>query len=296
MAERGGFTEHYFNAPDGLKLYVRDYGSEEVRADGRMPVVCLAGLTRNSRDFHELAVLLSSHPEAPRRVVTIDTRGRGNSEWDSDPTHYNVPQETGDVIAGCAALGIDTAAFIGTSRGGLILHVLAVMKPSLIGAVILNDVGPAIGMEGLRLIQSYLGRRAVFSSYDDAVKALKIVHSAAFPAVSDAEWMVFAKATFRETDKGIEPDHDPAIAAAMAGVDLSQPLPELWDQFDLFRAVPLMAIRGENSVLLTRDILDRMAARNPAMEIVSVPGQGHAPILHLNGTGERIKAFLDQRV
>ena len=296
MAGKGDFTEHYFNAQDGLKLYARDYGGDDPRTAERMPVVCLAGLTRNSRDFHELAELLSADPGTPRRVVTIDTRGRGNSEWDSDPAHYNVPQETGDVIAGCEALGIDKAAFIGTSRGGLILHVLAAMKPSLIGAVILNDVGPAIGMEGLRLIQSYLSRRSVFSSYDEAVKALKIVHSAAFPTVSDAEWMVFAKATFRETDKGVEPDHDPAIAAAMASVDLSQPLPELWDQFDLFRAVPLMTIRGENSVLLTKDILDRMAQRNPAMEIVSVPGQGHAPILHVDGTGERIRTFLNENV
>lgn len=294
MARTRDFTERYFAADDGLRLYARDYGADNPLTRERLPVVCLAGLTRNSRDFHELALLLSQDERTPRRVITIDTRGRGNSERDSDPSHYSVPLETSDVIAGCAALGIEKAAFIGTSRGGLILHILMAVRPALIGAVVLNDVGPAIGLEGLRLIQTYLGRRPTFSRYPDAAKALKIVHGAAFPRLSDEDWLAFAKATFRQTDEGIEPDHDPAIAEAMASLDLSQPLPELWEQFDLFRAVPLLTIRGENSVLLTKEILDRMAARNPAMAFISVPDQGHAPLLHLDGTGERIQAFLDQ--
>ncbi|MCD2171967.1 alpha/beta fold hydrolase [Rhizobium sp. C4] len=288
------YLEHHIPSPDGLTLYARDYGSNAPGAGGRLPVVCLAGLTRNSRDFHPLAVALSTDTDAPRRVITIDTRGRGGSDRDGDPSRYTVPHEAGDVIAVLTALGISRAAFIGTSRGGLILHVLVAVQPQLLGPAILNDVGPAIGMEGLRHIQSYLGRRPSYASLAEAADALKRVHGPAFPKLTDTDWLEFADATLRETEGRYEPDHDPAIAAGMAAVDLSQPLPELWEQFDLFRAHPLMTIRGENSVLLTPEILNRMKERNPEMDVLLVHDQGHAPLLHLDGTPAAIKAFLDR--
>lgn len=287
-----GFREHHFKSADGLTLYARDYGTDNPETARRLPVVCLAGLTRNSRDFHDLAVILSTDADAPRRVVTIDTRGRGQSDRDPDPTHYNIITEAGDVIAGCAALGIARAAFIGTSRGGLILHVLAAANPGLLGAVILNDVGPAIGMDGLRLIQAYLGKRITFPSMDAAAAALKAVHSVDFPNVPDAEWKSFADATFREEDGVLVADCDPAIGEEMAKIDLSEPLPEMWEQFDAFRGIPLMTIRGGNSVLLTADILDRMKARNPDMAVLVAENHGHAPLLHLDGIPEKIKDFL----
>lgn len=287
------YLEHRIPSPDGLTLYVRDYGSDAPGADDRMTVVCLAGLTRNSRDFHPLAVMLSTDPETPRRVITIDTRGRGGSDWDSDASRYTVPHEAGDVIAVLAALRITRAAFIGTSRGGLILHVLAAVQPQLLGAVILNDVGPAIGMEGLRHIQSYLGRRPSFASLEEAAGALKRVHGPAFPTLTDADWLEFADATLKKTSGRYEPDHDPAIASGMATLDLSQPLPELWEQFDLFAGNPLMTIRGANSVLLTEEIVARMRARNPQMQTLLVADQGHAPLLHIGGTPAAIRAFLN---
>ncbi len=287
------YREHHIPSPDGLTLYARDYGSDGPGTGDRLPVVCLAGLTRNSRDLHPLAVQLSTDPKAPRRVIAIDTRGRGGSSWDANVSRYTVPHEAGDVLTVLTALGIGRAAFIGTSRGGLILHVLAAVQPQLLAAVVLNDVGPAIGIEGLRHIQSYVGRRPSFASLAEAAKAMKHVHGPAFPKLEDADWLEFAAATLREIDGRYEPDHDPAIADGMASLDLSQPLPELWEQFDLFRSHPLMTIRGENSVLLTPEILDRMKARNPDMEIRLVADQGHAPLLHLGGTPAAIKAFLD---
>lgn len=288
------YLEHHIPSPEGLTLYAREYGRDAPGAQERLPVVCLAGLTRNGRDFHQLALMLSTDAQTPRRVVAIDTRGRGGSDRDSDPSRYTVPHEAGDVMAVLSALGIDRAAFIGTSRGGLILHVLAAVRPQLLGPVILNDVGPAIGMEGLRHIQSYLGHRSSFATLVEAATALKRVHAPAFPKLTDQDWLEFAQANMRETDGRFEPDHDPAIAAGMAALDLSQPLPELWEQFDLFRANPLMTIRGENSVLLTREILQRMRDRNPDMEALIVPDQGHAPLLHLDGTADAIATFLNR--
>jgi pimeloyl-ACP methyl ester carboxylesterase len=292
MGGTAGFVEHRFKSLDGLTLYARDYGNENPATNGRLPLVCLAGLTRNSRDFHQLALHLSTLPDEPRRVVTIDTRGRGLSDWDPDASHYNIVTEAGDVVAGCAALGISKAAFVGTSRGGMVLHVLIASKPDLIGAVILNDVGPAIGTEGLKLIQSYLGRKPEFASLKDAAAALKIVHSAAFQTLTDEDWNDFAEATFRVIDGKLQSDCDPAIAQGMAQLDLSQPLPELWDQFDAFRSVPLMTIRGENSLLLTGDIVDAMKKRNPDMRALLVPKHGHAPILHVDGIPDEIVSFL----
>ncbi len=288
------YREHRIPSSDGIMLYARDYGGDAPGAQERLPVVCLAGLTRNSRDFHPLAVILSSDTLSPRRVITIDTRGRGESSWDSDHARYTVLHEAGDVLAVLAALGISRAAFIGTSRGGLILHLLAALQPQLLGAVILNDVGPAIGLEGLRHIQSYLAQRPAYASLGAAAASLKLVHGPAFPRLTDADWMEFAQATLKETDGRYEPDHDPAIAEATAALDLNQPLPELWDQFDLFRANPLMTIRGENSVLLTPEILARMQDRNPHMAVLLVADQGHAPLLHLEGTPAVIGTFLNR--
>ncbi|HWU63146.1 MAG TPA: alpha/beta hydrolase [Ensifer sp.] len=288
------YLEHRVPSPDGLTLYARDYGLDVAGREDQLPVVCLAGLTRNSRDFHPLAVALANDAQSPRRVITIDTRGRGGSSWDCDISRYTVPHEAGDVLAVLAALGVSRASFIGTSRGGLILHVLAAVQPQLLAAVILNDVGPAIGIEGLRHIQSYLGARPSYGSLDEAAAVLKRVHGPAFPRLTEADWLEFADATLKETNGRYEPDHDPAIAAGMAMLDLSQPLPELWEQFDLFRGKPLMTIRGANSVLLTPEILARMQDRDPEMDVLLVPDQGHAPLLHVGGTPNAIRTFLNR--
>lgn len=287
-----GFEEHYFPSVDGLKLYARDYGGNNPETKDRLPLVCLAGLTRNSRDFHHFALALSGDKTAPRRVVTIDTRGRGQSEWDKDPSHYNFMMEAQDAVAGCQELGIGKTAFIGTSRGGLILHILAVMAPDLLGPVIFNDIGPAIGVEGLKVIQSYLSKKVTLQNFDEAVAALKATHGETFSILDHKDWLDFAEATLRETESGLVADCDPAIASAMAETDLNQPLPELWDQFKTFPPGPMMVIRGENSLLLTQEIVEKMKAERPDLQVLIAHGQGHAPILHLASIEKAIMAFL----
>ncbi|MDI6837299.1 MAG: alpha/beta hydrolase [Rhizobiaceae bacterium] len=284
-ADGGGFSEFEVTVADGLTLRGRIFG-EEI---GGTPVVCLAGLTRNGRDFAPLAQWLASHPERPFKVVTIDSRGRGASDRDPDPSRYTVPVETGDVIAVCAALGIARAAFIGTSRGGLIL---AALKPDLLAAVILNDIGPVIEAEGLRHIQSYLAGSVPFSDFTEAAGHLQIVHGAHFPTLGDDDWQEMAHAIYREQNGMIEADCDPAIAAAMIAADLSQPLPDLWPQFEGFAAVPLMVIRGEHSTLLSEETIEKMGRRNPALRRLAAFGQGHAPLLHLGALAEDTHRFL----
>ena len=160
-----GFVARTIKTTDGLTLHAREYGSD---LHDRLPIICLPGLTRNSRDFHQLALFFSKHPQTPRRVIALDYRGRGLSDWDPNKTNYNIAVEAQDVLTLCATLGIHRTLFIGTSRGGLILHLIAVMRPEILAGVVLNDVGPVLEPEGLRHIQAYLGNARQPMNWDDA--------------------------------------------------------------------------------------------------------------------------------
>ncbi len=177
---RTGLPKKFYGSTDGLRLYARNYQPTGGDTD-RLPVVCLPGLTRNARDFHELALILSHDAAFPRRVMALDYRGRGLSDRDDSKANYNLAVECGDVIAGCAAFGIDRAIFIGTSRGGLILHLVAAIKPELLAGVILNDIGPVIEPAGLMAIRDYLNRDRKPQSWSEAVDILKEITALPFP-------------------------------------------------------------------------------------------------------------------
>lgn len=289
MVSGDGFSDFFYSSQDGLKLHARIYGHD---TRGR-PVVCLPGLTRNARDFHELALHLAGDPENPRRIICFDYRGRGRSAHDPNWQNYNVGVEAADIIAGLAALEINEAAFIGTSRGGLIMHVLAAMRPGLIKAAVLNDIGPVIETAGLAHIRSYLENAPRPADFTAAVELQKAIHGAAFPALSDADWQRFVHAIYR--DEGGRPvaDHDPALIDNVLAMDLTQPLPDLWPQFEPLTSVPMLAIRGANSRLLSAETLAEMRRRHPRLEAITVAGQGHAPLLETGDLPGRIAVFLN---
>lgn len=286
-----GFTDFFYSAQDGLQLHARLYGPSYSTA---LPVVCLPGLTRNARDFHDLALFLSRNEDKPRQVVCFDYRGRGQSAYDRDWNNYNVLTEAADIIAGVTALGIEHGAFIGTSRGGLIIMALAAIRPGLLRKVIFNDVGPVIEGDGLAHIRSYLTRAPKPHSWGDAVAILKGINGPAFPALGEDDWERSARATFRD-DKG-KPvaDFDPKLVKTVTSINLNDPLPVLWPQFAGLRKIPLMTIRGKNSKLLSAETMSEMAKQHPGMEGIVVEGQGHAPFLETAGLPERIGAFLDR--
>jgi pimeloyl-ACP methyl ester carboxylesterase len=286
---KGGFREVSFNAPDGLKLYARIY-----EAGGRtagLPLVCLPGLTRNSRDFHALALALASHPDTPRRIVTFDYRGRGLSAYDPEWKNYNIRVEAGDVLAGLKALDIDEAVFFGTSRGGFIIHVLAAIAPHVLSGVIFNDIGPEIVSDGLRQISDYLSKASDPASWKQAASLQKTVHGKAFPALTRADWERFARALYREENGRIRSDYDPNLLKTLEGIDFSAKLPDLWAQFELLKELPLLVIRGENTTLLAQETVDEMMRRHPAMQFINVRGQGHAPFPETGQLPELIAAF-----
>lgn len=289
---------------DGLKISYRVYDTGQ-NHDTR-PLICLAGLTRNSRDFYPFCEALQGHSARSRLIITIDSRGRGQSDRDPDATHYTLPVEAGDVLDVMNAEGIAQADFIGTSRGGLILHLLAGIAPERLGALVFNDVGPEIGLEGMRQIQSYLDPNPEPRSRRMVLTALKLVHGDAFPALDASDWEEMVDALYvpisaigdyaaakMDADVLMLPDFDPAIAAMVKSMDLSAPLPDLWPLFDLLRDKRLLVVRGENSKLLTEDTLVAMKQRHPGMAVMNAPGQGHAPLPHLGELPQAISAFLD---
>lgn len=289
MAE-GDFRDIFYSAQDGLTLHARRYGRDD--ASNGLPVICLPGLTRNARDFHGLAMRLSQDQGRPRPVIAFDYRGRGLSDYDPDWKRYDVAVEAADIMAGLAVMGIEHGAFVGTSRGGLIIMALAAMRPSLLKAVILNDIGPVVEGTGLAHIRAYLQRAPRPKTLAEAVEIQKAVHGDDFSALSATDWERFAEALYREKDGRLVADFDPRLLKPLQAIDLDRPLPALWPQFDGLGAIPLMAIRGANSRLLSAQTLAEMARRHKAMEQITVNGQGHAPLLETGGLPERIAAFI----
>ena len=284
-----GFTDFTYSAQDALKLHARVYGKPR---QGRLPVVCLAGLTRNARDFHVLALKLSQDPKAPRQVVAFDYRGRGESERDRNWENYNVQVEARDVLDGLAALGIDAAAFIGTSRGGLIIHVLAALRPTVLKAVVLNDVGPVIEGAGLAQIRAYLERAPKPKSFAEAVALAKSAQGQVFFALTDADWERMVRAIHRDENGVPVPDFDRSLLKTLGQIDFNKPLPSLWPQFDAMAGIPIMVVRGAYSALLSETTVEEMARRHPGLEAITVDGQGHAPLLETGTLPDRISDFL----
>jgi pimeloyl-ACP methyl ester carboxylesterase len=290
--------EHHIRTRDGLSLFAAEYPAGPRNGAGtkaaRLPVVCLPGLSRNSRDFDGLARAVSGRPAGARRVIAIDYRGRGRSDWDPDPSRYQLAVEAGDVVEICAALDIDAAIFVGTSRGGLILHLLPAMTPDLARANILNDIGPVIEIDGLLAIGRYLTTERSFPNWRAASTALKMLHGPAFPALSAEDWPEMATSLYREHDGAIIPDFDPALVAPLAELTAQTPMADLWPLFARFADRPLMTIRGETSTLLSPETLLEMGRRHGDMTALTVKGQGHAPLLHKPDVLAPILTFLAQ--
>lgn len=284
-----GWTAFTCRARDGLELFARDYGS---RLLDTTPVLCLPGLTRNSRDFHELAVALSQDGKAPRRVVAMDFRGRGRSAWDRNWKNYAVPVELADVLDLMVAAGLEHAAIVGTSRGGLVAMAMGAVRPAVIAGVVLNDIGPELAAKGLARIKSYVGKVPAQPDWRAAARFLKTMNEASFPAATEADWMRLARKQLVERKGQIVPDYDPALARTLEAIDLSQPQPTAWPQFKSLGGVPMMVIRGENSDLLTAETVAAMKQRRKGMETLTVADSGHAPFLDDTPTINAIATFI----
>lgn len=266
-------TESIVRSRDGLALFVRDYAPSG--AEVGAPVLCLHGLTRNSKDFTLVGERLAA---IGRRAIAMDVRGRGRSDWDATPERYNPMIYAGDALAVLDNLAIPKAVWLGTSMGGLIAMMAAMAAPGRIAAAILNDVGPELDPAGIARIAGYAGKSAgPLNTWQEAAHAVEAIQGVAFPGRPASFWLDFAQRTFRQRPDGrLEADYDPAIANAFTP---GAPLPDLWPLFEALRPIPTMVLRGALSDLLSRPIVMRMQARKPDLVAVEVPGEGHAPTL-----------------
>ena len=289
MSETTSVNHVYLSATDGLRLHVKAWGRETAAS----PLVCLPGLARTADDFDAVAAAVAAGRGcAPRRVYALDYRGRGQSDRDRNWRNYDMRVENADILTVLAALEVEHAALLGTSRGGLHILALAATRPGLLQRVILNDIGPVIESKGLARIRGYVGKLPQPKSWADAVDMCKRIMSAQFSSVSDEEWMGYVQRTFEERNGGFVARYDTRLANGLAELDLSVPLPALWRQFDGLRHAPLLAIRGENSDILSPQTLADMAQRHPACDTCIVAGQGHAPLLMDDATIARIASFV----
>jgi pimeloyl-ACP methyl ester carboxylesterase len=281
-----GQQSRFFKAPDGLNLHALVYGEENALT----PVICLPGLTRPARDFAVLARHLVAR--RARRIVSIDYRGRGGSDWDPDWTHYSVPVEAGDIAAVLEQLGIGSAIFVGLSRGGLHAMLLGGRRPELVKAMVLDDIGPQLDPQGLVNIRNYIGRLPLLRDLEEAVAHYRTTMGARFPAISDAHWRLYAENSLNATPERMRMSYDPQLARTMDNFDPEAPMPDFWPQFCAL-AAPILALRGENSDLLSAEVFQQMAARQPLCQTFVVPGQGHAPLLFDAPTLNRIADFIE---
>lgn len=282
------YSERRWTSRDGLSLYARDYAG----AGGPvlLPVICLHGLTRNSRDFEDLAPRIAGQG---RRVLALDVRGRGQSDWDPQPERYTPTTYVGDVLDLLDALGIARAIFVGTSMGGIITMVLAAKRLDAVAGAILNDVGPEIAAEGLARIKGYVGGSGPIASWNDATAYCEDINEVAFPAYTHADWKRFARRLFREQDGIPRLDYDPAIAVQMQNGKYKASTFVAWLMFrKLARRRPTLLVRGALSDLLSPDIAHRMRKAAPKMDYVEVPNVGHAPMLSEPAAASAIDAFL----
>ncbi len=270
------FEDISWTSPDGLTLHARDY-APVVEAD-RLPVICLHGLTRNARDFEEVAPRIAA---LGRRVLAVNFRGRGQSDKALDPMSYLPPVYAGDIAALLAQAAIPRAIFIGTSLGGLVTLILAAMAPAAVAGAVLNDVGPKLSPVGLKRIGGYVGLSSEVADWKGAAAYAKAVNGAAFPDEKGAYWDAFAQRLFT-TDKAgrIVLDYDPDIAVPFRHVDPDAPAPDLVPLFlNLNLGRPVLLVHGALSDLIDQELVDEMRELAPDMAYVQVPRTGHAPML-----------------
>jgi pimeloyl-ACP methyl ester carboxylesterase len=280
-------TSVFVSAPDGLRLHVREYGP---RLAAARPVVCLPGLTRTVADFDVLAPALAA--AGPRRVIALDSRGRGQSEYDRNPENYSLLVELGDLVAVLTALSVGPAVFIGSSRGGLLTMQLGVAHPTHVAGVVLHDIGPVIEPKGLARIRSYVGKLPQPRNFAEGADILRQVFHAQFPNLTAEQWLATAQRAWRMQDGALKPTYDVRIARTLAAIEIEQPLPPLWNEFGALSRVPMLTIRGENSDILSAATLAEMAVRHPGMETIEVPGQGHVPLLEGDEIVSRLVRFV----
>ena len=235
-------------------------------------LVCVHGLTRNGRDFDDLARALAPH----YRVVCPDVAGRGRSGWLAVKDDYQLPTYVADMITLIARLDVETVHWMGTSMGGLIGMIIASMPDNPIRRLVLNDVGPVVTAASLKRIGQYVGNAPVFPSYEAGESYIREV-SAPFGRLTDAQWRHLSETSLKEVEGGWAMRYDPGIGEPFRKTPILADV-NLWPIYEAISS-PTLVMRGAESDLLLHETAAQMATRGPKARLVEVPDVGHAPTL-----------------
>jgi pimeloyl-ACP methyl ester carboxylesterase len=252
-------------------------------------VICLPGLTRNSRDFAPLATRIST----TRRVICPDLRGRGKSQYDPEWRNYHPGQYAADLWQLLDTLQLDEVVIIGTSLGGWMAMLLNHQQPGRIAGAVMNDIGPEADPDGIARVVATAGRLDVVGSLAEAIEQAKSVYSIVFPDWSEDQWQAYTETTYRQLDDGrFDLNFDRNIGhAAREGVSGLEIDP--WKMFGDLANVPTLLIHGVMSDILTEPIIDRMRQHKPDLKIAPVRDRGHAPLLDEQEAVDAIATFLE---
>jgi len=280
------YDDIYYSVDDGLTLYARDYN----QSSSSTVVLCMHGLSRNSADFEPLCQVLSNQ----YRIISVDQRGRGLSQWDTDHSRYQLASYVEDMWQLLDQQGIEKVVLIGTSMGGLMGMLMAAQKPERVQGLVINDVGPEVDSEGLARIMSYVGKTTEIKSWDDATAQIRSINQVCFPSFTLDQWQAMARRTYREDDRGVPVvNYDPNISTPIQADKAAAVPTDLWPVFEML-TVPILTLRGSLSDLFSRNCLSRMRELKPAMQFVEVDDVGHAPVLDEPQAVESIESFLKQ--
>jgi pimeloyl-ACP methyl ester carboxylesterase len=228
-----------------------------------------------------------------RLVLSLEFRGRGQSEYSAKPNEYTPFTEMLDTFAFLDSQGVDRAAVIGTSRGGIVAMLMGVARPAALAAVVLNDIGPHLEPAGLLRIAGYVSHTPAPNDWDDAVANVRMIHEPSFSGLSDEDWMAVARNLYREVDGRPRTDYDPKLATTLDAVRSSGGhVPDLWPQFESLKHVPVLVTRGENTDILSAETLERMGERHPDLHALTVRDRGHAPFLTEPGVPRAISRLI----
>ena len=265
------WTDQYWTSPDGLTLHFRDYAG----GDGRPPLLCIPGLTRNARDFEPMAERFAGD----WRVICAELRGRGESDYARDSSTYNPLQYMADIEALLDQQAIDRFVAIGTSLGGIVTMLLAARNPARIAGAVLNDIGPVIEPAGLARIREYVGQGRSYPTWMHAARALQETSAEAFPRYSISDWLRIAKRLMVIGGNGrIVLDYDMKIAEPLNAPSGTGEV-DLWPAYRALAGRPLLVVRGSLSDILSQTTLERMMREVPTAEAVTIADVGHAPSL-----------------
>jgi pimeloyl-ACP methyl ester carboxylesterase len=282
-AKAPSWKGRHWTSYDGLRLFYRDYAGPS----DRPPLLCLSGLTRNSRDFEGFAERYGGD----FRVLAVDFRGRGMSDRDPQPARYLPTTYAADVLQLLDELAIDRAVFVGTSLGGIVTMLVAVIQPQRIAASILNDVGPEIDQRGLDRIRGYVGKPVRFKDWDEAADYIAGVNRGLPASYRHDDWLRAARRLCKQNGDGIIFDYDPAIAEPFNQANDGSTF-DMWPLYRQLGQHPLLIVHGAKSDLLSSAGAKAMLEAAPGAQLVTIPGVGHAPELTEPEAVAAIDSFL----